>query len=55
MNATVHPEQQYLNLLQLLIDHGDERIDRTGVGTRALFGHQMRFNLADGFPVLTGR
>jgi len=49
----VHPEQQYLDLLQLLIDCGDSRIDRTGVGTRAVFGHQMRFNLADGFPVFT--
>lgn len=53
MNRTEHPEQQYLNLLQLLIDNGDERVDRTGVGTRAVFGHQMRFNLADGFPVFT--
>ena len=52
-NKEVHPEQQYLELLRLLIDHGDERIDRTGVGTRAVFGHQMRFNLGSGFPVFT--
>lgn len=49
----MHPEQQYLDLLRLLIEQGDERIDRTGVGTRATFGHQMRFDLADGFPLFT--
>ncbi|OED37164.1 thymidylate synthase [Chromatiales bacterium (ex Bugula neritina AB1)] len=48
-----HPEQQYLQLLRYLIDSGDERIDRTGVGTRARFGHEMRFNLEDGFPLFT--
>ena len=48
-----HPEQQYLDLLRELIDQGDERIDRTGVGTRAKFGHQMRFDLTEGFPVFT--
>jgi len=48
-----HPEQQYLDLIKRLLIHGDHRADRTGVGTRALFGEQMRFNLADGFPVFT--
>lgn len=46
-------EQQYLDLLRKIIDEGDARVDRTGVGTKAIFGHQMRFNLADGFPVFT--
>ncbi len=50
---TTHPEQQYLNMLRALLAHGDERMDRTGVGTRALFGRQMRFDLAAGFPVFT--
>ncbi|MEM6639354.1 MAG: thymidylate synthase [Pseudomonadota bacterium] len=50
---TAHPEQQYLDLLRELHDHGDTRVDRTGVGTRALFGRQMRFDLAHGFPVFT--
>ena len=61
MNASVdlmqdiasHPEQQYLTLLRTLIERGDERVDRTGVGTRALFGYEMRFDLAAGFPVFT--
>ena len=45
--------QQYLELLQRVMDEGTDRPDRTGTGTRAVFGHQMRFNLAKGFPVLT--
>ena len=49
----IHPEYQYLNLLKLLVENGDEREDRTGVGTRAVFGYEMRFNLEDGFPVFT--
>ncbi len=43
----------YLELLQRVLDEGVEQQDRTGVGTRAVFGHQMRFDLADGFPLLT--
>ncbi len=45
--------QQYLDLLRRVLDEGDERVDRTGVGTRAIFGHQMRFDLSEGFPLLT--
>ena len=51
--AMTHGEQQYLTLLQDLLEHGDERVDRTGVGTKALFGREMRFDLASGFPVFT--
>ncbi len=45
--------RQYLELLTRVLEEGDERIDRTGVGTRAVFGHQMRFDLSEGFPLLT--
>ena len=45
--------KQYLDLLQHVLDHGTERLDRTGTGTVGVFGYQMRFPLADGFPCLT--
>jgi thymidylate synthase len=45
--------KQYLDLLQKVMEHGVDRGDRTGTGTRSIFGHQMRFDLGAGFPALT--
>ncbi|TGX52563.1 thymidylate synthase [Sphingomonas gei] len=49
-----HPEYQYLDLLEQVLERGDERLDRTGVGTRSIFGTLVRFDLSDGsVPILT--
>jgi thymidylate synthase len=50
---TQHPENQYLDLIRRILSEGVDRPDRTGTGTRAVFGHQMRFDLSKGFPLLT--
>ena len=45
--------RQYLDLMRYVRDHGGQKMDRTGTGTRSVFGHQMRFDLGAGFPLVT--
>ena len=45
--------EQYLHLLQKIINDGTDKSDRTGTGTRSLFGYQVRFDLQKGFPLVT--
>ena len=45
--------QQYLNLVDRVLTEGTYKKDRTGTGTKSVFGHQMRFDLSEGFPLLT--
>lgn len=48
-----NPDKEYLSLMKHILENGVDRVERTGVGTRSVFGHQIRFDLSKGFPLLT--
>lgn len=52
-NFSKHPDTSYIELLEHLLENGSTKTDRTGTGTKSVLGYQMRFNLKDGFPLLT--
>jgi thymidylate synthase len=52
-NSQIAPSNQYETLMRLALEQGQFKADRTGTGTKSIFGHQMRFDLSQGFPVVT--
>ena len=53
LRSSMRAVKAYLELMRRVIDHGHEKTDRTGTGTRSVFGHQLRISLRDSFPLLT--
>ena len=53
IDKEVNEMKQYLDMCQYILENGQDRDDRTGTGTRSVFGYQTRYDLTDGFPLLT--